>query len=261
MVQLVEGAVRPEKAARQASREFSTKIQRAILCVFLVAFAHVANCAEVLFYDGVGATSGDIADLEAMIARAGYSYKAVDAADLAIMTPAELAAYKLIVWPGGNAITQENALHAANPEIFTNIHNAVVKSGVSYIGFCAGSFIAETSNEYHTFDLARTYFNFYKQNAIEMVTLEFPQSSNLEVVYWNGPVVNFGYTVARFPNRAEAIGEDFVGNGFVILSGVHPEAALNWGVSGNTAAEDTADNSYAVTLIKAAYNRTLLPHY
>ena len=215
----------------------------------------------MLFYNGVGVTTGEITDLEAMITRAGYTYKAVDAADLAIMTPAELAAYRLIVWPGGNAITQENALSAANQEVFTNIHNAVVKSGVSYIGFCAGSFIAETSNEYHTFDLARTYFNFYKQNTIETLSIEFPQAPSKELVYWNGPVVKFGYTIARFPNGAEAIGEDFVGKGFVILSGLHPEAALNWGVTGYTAAEQTVDNNYAVTLIKAAYNRTLLPHY
>lgn len=241
--------------------KFSTKFLYTILFVFSISFAHAANAAEVLFYNGAGATSGEIADLEAMITRAGYTYQAVDAADLAIMTPAELASYKLIVWPGGNAITQENALSAANSAIFANIRNAVEKSGVSYIGFCAGSFIAESSKEYHTFDIARTYFNFYKQNAIEMVSLEFPTSSNMEVVYWNGPIVNFGYTVARYPNQSEAIGEDFVGNGFVILSGLHPEAALNWGVAGYTAAEETADNSYAVTLIKAAYNRTLLPHY
>jgi len=227
----------------------------------LIAFAHTANCAEVLFYNGAGATSGEIADLEAMITRAGYTYTAVNAPELAAMTEAEIATYKLIVWPGGNSITQGNALYQANPAIFTNVHNAVVKSGVSYIGFCAGSFIAETSSVYHTFDIARHYFNFYKQNAIDMVSLEFPQGSNMNVVYWNGPVVNFGYTIARFPNNAEAIGEDFVGNGFVILSGLHPEAALNWGVSGYTAAEQTVDNNYAVTLIKAAYTRSLLPHY
>ena len=237
------------------------KIQLTGLFVCSIVLAQAANSAEVLFYNGAGATSGEIADLESMITRAGYTYTAVNAPELAAMTEAEIATYKLIVWPGGNSITQGNALYNANPAIFSNIRNAVVNSGVSYIGFCAGAFIAERSNEYHTFALARTYFNFYQQNAIEMVSLQSPQSASTNVVYWNGPIVNFGYSVAKFPNHAEAIGEDFVGNGFVILSGVHPEAALNWGVSGYTAAEQTVDNNYAVTLIKAAYNRSLLPHY
>jgi hypothetical protein len=55
--------------------------------------------------------------------------------------------------------------------------------------------------------------------------------------------------------------EGWSGSGWVILSGVHPEAPVNWrhGLTFATPAE--IDHAYAVTLIRAAMNRTILPHF
>jgi glutamine amidotransferase-like uncharacterized protein len=228
----------------------------------LLFSATTSYATDILFYNGVGATSGDVAALENMMKDAGFTYTAYNAAGLKGLTLAEIEQFKLILWPGGNSINQGDSLYSESPEILTNIHDAVVDGGLSYIGFCAGAFMAESTTEYHVFDLASTYFKFYDAGAIEMVKITLPNSSKT-VVYWDGPETNFGYTVAKYPNGTQAIGEGKLGtkNGFVILSGVHPEAALDWDVPGYTSSEEQTDNAYARALIKAAYNKTLLPHF
>jgi len=67
--------------------------------------------------------------------------------------------------------------------------------------------------------------------------------------------------VAKYPDGTPAIVEGMSGNGWVILSGVHPEAPANWrhGMTFTTPVD--VDNAYAATLIDAALNRTWLPHY
>ncbi|HSU65545.1 MAG TPA: hypothetical protein VLJ39_01610, partial [Tepidisphaeraceae bacterium] len=63
------------------------------------------------------------------------------------------------------------------------------------------------------------------------------------------------------PDGTPAVVEGASGNGWVIFSGVHPEAPENWrrGMTFTTPA--TAGHAYAATLIAAALNRTTLPHY
>ena len=58
-----------------------------------------------------------------------------------------------------------------------------------------------------------------------------------------------------------AIVEGFMGKGWIILSGVHPEAPETWrhGMTFKTLA--TEDNEYAGELIESALNRTALPHF
>jgi glutamine amidotransferase-like uncharacterized protein len=67
--------------------------------------------------------------------------------------------------------------------------------------------------------------------------------------------------VGKYPDGTPAIVEGSSGKGWVILSGVHPEAPENWrgGMTFTTPA--SVDNAYAGKLIDAALHRTLLPHY
>jgi hypothetical protein len=55
--------------------------------------------------------------------------------------------------------------------------------------------------------------------------------------------------------------EGTFGSGWVILSGVHPEAPAGWRRGMNFLTPAGADHEYAATLIHAALNRTALPHY
>jgi hypothetical protein len=67
--------------------------------------------------------------------------------------------------------------------------------------------------------------------------------------------------VGKYPDGTPAIVEGSSGKGWVILTGVHPEAPANWrrGMAFTTPA--SVDHAYAATLIHAALNGTRLPHY
>lgn len=217
--------------------------------------------ADVLLYVGAGATSGSIASLKKQIINLGLSYTTANSAQINAMTRQQFATYKLIAWPGGNSITAGNSLTKATT---TNIHNAVVYDGVSYIGFCAGAFMAAKSSRYNTFNLASTGFGFYKQGAIETVSLTFPSGSPMDVVYWDGPELRgFGEALADYPDGDAAIAQGFLGpnSGFVVLTAVHPEAPPTWSVAGYTVEKAAIANAYARVLITAAINKTPLPHF
>ena len=81
--------------------------------------------------------------------------------------------------------------------------------------------------------------------------------------YWeDGPqFAGWGEVVGKYPDGTPAIVEGPVGKGWVILSGVHPEAPANWrrGMAFRTPVSD--NTAYAGTLIVAALNRATLPHY
>jgi glutamine amidotransferase-like uncharacterized protein len=231
-----------------------------VFSLFILKPASALAGNQVLIYVGYGTTSGSAAGLEKAITGAGYTYTAVTAPQMNAMTRAQFDAYKLIVIPGGNSINIGTSLTKTTTN---NVHNAVTLDGVSYFGVCAGAFMAETSSLYNTFKLAPSYFNFYDQNAIKWVEVTFPGKPNLDMAYWNGPELNgFGSVVAKYGSNGQAaIAEGKVGAGWVIISAVHPEATSSWGISGTDGDDIAADNAYAITLVKAAFNKTSLAHY
>ena len=81
--------------------------------------------------------------------------------------------------------------------------------------------------------------------------------------YWeDGPeFTGWGSVIGKYPDGKPAIVEGTFGSGWVILSGVHPEAPASWrhGMIFNT--PSSVDNAYAGTLIRAALNRTPLSHW
>ena len=81
--------------------------------------------------------------------------------------------------------------------------------------------------------------------------------------YWeDGPqLTGWGAIVAKYPDGTPAIVEGTFGNGWVILTGVHPEASAGWRHGMEFGTPANVDNAYAARLIRAALNRELLPHY
>jgi glutamine amidotransferase-like uncharacterized protein len=82
-------------------------------------------------------------------------------------------------------------------------------------------------------------------------------------IYWqNGPALSgWGKVVGKYPNGQPAITEGYWGKGFVILSGVHPEAPASWRTGMQFDTPVDVDLAYARTLVRAAMNRTMLPHF
>jgi hypothetical protein len=106
------------------------------------------------------------------------------------------------------------------------------------------------------------FADYYKGIHKESVMISFPSRSKLDIYWENGPALTgWGKVVGRYPNGTAAITEGYWGKGFVILSGIHPEAPQSWrsGMSFSTPVD--VDLAYAATLVRSALNRTMLPHF
>ena len=94
------------------------------------------------------------------------------------------------------------------------------------------------------------------------VAISVPEAPALDQYWEDGPqFTGWGVVVGKYPDGTPAIVQGTFGSGWVVLSGVHPEAPASWrrGMTFLTPASE--DNAYAATLIRAALNRAPLSHY
>jgi glutamine amidotransferase-like uncharacterized protein len=191
------------------------------------------------------------------------NYATADASQLDAMTETELKAYKLFIVPGGNSITIGNNL---SQNATTNVRNAVSNDGLHYLGICAGGFFGGYSI-YNGLDLSSgVWFNFYADENLGIhlaaVEISFPSGTPLDIYWQDGPQFSgWGEIVGKYPDGTPAIVEGNLGKGFVILSGVHPEAPANWRSGMIFKTPLATDLAYAGTLIDAALNAKSLPHF
>jgi len=145
------------------------------------------------------------------------------------------------------------------------IRNAV-RNGLNYLGVCGGGFLAGNS-PYNGLNLTSgVWFGFYsaeekgiRKAAVAIAPAEGP---TLEHYWEDGPqFTGWGEVIGKYPDGTPAIVQGAFGNGWVVLTAVHPEAPEKWrrGMAFTTPA--SADNAYAETLIRAALERKPLPHY
>ena len=217
----------------------------------------------VLVFNGTGTSSTDVTAVINVVKTAGLGYKTANSSQLDAMSQAQLAAYKLFIVPGGDSIKIGNNLTS---KATMNVHNAVAQNGLNYLGFCAGGFFGGFS-KYNGLNLTSgvwfsLYADYYKGIHKEAVTISFPSGKKLDIYWQNGPDLSgWGSVVGKYPNGRAALTEGHWGNGFVLLSGVHPEAPAAWryGMQFNTPLD--VDLAYAATLVTAAFSGTMLPHY
>jgi glutamine amidotransferase-like uncharacterized protein len=178
------------------------------------------------------------------------------------MGESQIRGYRLLIVPGGNFIDIGNSLTSSTT---ANIRNAV-QNGLNYLGICAGGFFAGNSG-YNGLNLTSgVRFGFYaaesrgiRKAAVAIFAAGAPALDQ----YWeDGPqFTGWGAVVGKYPDGTPALVEGTFGSGWVILTGVHPEAPASWrrGMTFTTPA--SVDNAYAGTLIHAALNRSSLAHY
>ncbi|HLX85049.1 MAG TPA: FG-GAP-like repeat-containing protein [Terriglobales bacterium] len=223
-----------------------------------------AKSVPVLIFNGTGTSASDVTAVENVVSAAGLAYNTANSSQLDGMTQAQLAAYTLFIVPGGNSITIGKHLSSGAT---SNVRNAVAQNGLNYLGFCAGAFFGGFSAYYNGVDLTSGvwfdfYADYYKGINKEPVHISFPGQGALDIYWQDGPELSgWGKVVGKYPNGQPAISEDNWGSGFVILSGVHPEAPASWRYGMNFKTPLDVDLAYAGTLVKAALNRTMLPHY
>ena len=218
--------------------------------------------APILLFDGTGTSPGDVAAVETILNDNHLPYSTANSSRLNAMGESQIRSHRLLIVPGGNFVDLGNSL---TPRTAANIRDAV-QNGLNYLGICAGAFFAGNS-PYNGLNLtAGVRFPFYsaenrgiRKTAVPIAAAGAPTLDQ----YWeDGPqFTGWGAVVGKYPDGTPAIVEGAFGSGWVVLTGVHPEAPAAWrrGMTFTTPAG--VDNAYAATLIRAALNRSPLPHY
>jgi glutamine amidotransferase-like uncharacterized protein len=152
-----------------------------------------------------------------------------------------------------------------------NLRAAVQQLGVSYVGFCAGAFVAVAPAPPPGGDVSYGFgvvdgpiLDLYAgpgTDAVYEQTLEsYPDGSSENILWYGGPVTPDTGVVARYPTGDPAISQMWSGAGLVIVGGVHPDlsqASLDaLGVSPDIPAQDIAWR-----ILHAALTQQLLPTF
>jgi Biotin-protein ligase, N terminal len=217
----------------------------------------------VLLFNGTGTSASDVVAVEAILATQKLSYATADTSQIEAMSESQLAAYKLLIVPGGNSITIGDNL---SKNATSNIHNAVINDGLHYLGICAGAFFGGYS-EYNGLNLTsgvwfNTYANGGHGTGKTAVELSFPNDTEMDMYWQDGPELDgWGEIISKYPDGTSSMVEGSSGKGWVILSGVHAEAPASWREGMNFTTSLQADLAYAGTLVNAALNGTTLKHY
>src|SRR5439155_5870418 len=218
--------------------------------------------APILLFNGTGTSPNDVAALEAILNSNHFNYSTVNSSRLNEMGESQIRAYHLLIVPGGNFIDIGNSLTSRTT---ANVRNAV-QDGLNYLGICAGGFFAGNSR-YNGLNLTSgVRFGFYaaEDRGIRKaaVAIAGPGAPTLDQYWEDGPqFTGWGAVVGKYPDGTPAIVQGTFGSGWVILTGVHPEAPAGWRSGMTFMTPVSVDNAYAGTLIHAALNRVALSHY
>jgi glutamine amidotransferase-like uncharacterized protein len=213
----------------------------------------------VLLFNGTGTSSSDVAAVEAILNTLGLKYSTANSSRMDSMTESQLKAFKLLIVPGGNSITIG---HNLSKNATTNIHNAV-DGGLHYLGICAGAFFGGYSI-YNGLNLTNgVWFNLYSSNpSKQVVDVSFPDGTVYDIYEQDGPQLSgWGSVVGKYSDGRPAIAEGKFGSGWVILSGVHPEAPASWRYGMHFDTSLATDLAYAAKLVTYALNGSSLPHF
>ncbi len=220
------------------------------------------NTTPVLIFNGTGTSTNDVTAIENVVKAKGLAYHTANSSQLDGMSESQLMAYKLFIVPGGNSITIGNNLSS---KATTTVRDAV-SQGLNYLGICAGGFFGGYS-KYNGLDLTsgvwfNLYADYFKGIHKEAVAISFPGGTKLDIYWQNGPqLTGWGQIIGKYPNGNPALTEGYWGKGFVILSGVHPEAPAGWRSGMNFFTPLDVDLAFAGTLVTSALNRVTLPHF
>lgn len=221
---------------------------------------------DALLFVGSGTWGAEVASLENILASHGATYQTVSSAELDTMSLEDLVKFGLLIFPGGEGGTQAASLSA---DTHARLREAVQVRGVSYVGFCAGAFIAvgpapapgkDVSYGLGIVPGAELPY-YYLENQLNpdiAMTMEtFADGSQRDLVWYGGPVTpNIqGGVIAKYPNGDPAMTEVWSGQGFVILSAVHPTAPQSVRDAFGLNDSDGLDLDLAWRLLEAALHQ------
>lgn len=247
----------------------SGRLGRAALLILIAAAGsacqirhEVDSSAPILLFNGRGVSREDVAALESILNSNHLRYSTVDSQQLNEMSESQIRGHRLLIVPGGNFVNIGNGLSSSTTE---NIRSAV-QHGLNYLGVCAGAFFAGNS-PYNGLNLTSgVMFHFYavESQGVRKTAVAITAAGSLPLdQYWeDGPqLTGWGSAVAKYPDGTPAVVQGAFGSGWVLLTGVHSEAPASWRRGLTFRTPLAADHAYAEMLIRAALNRTQLPHF
>lgn len=230
--------------------------------------AHAAPLTDALIFNGTGTSPSDTQSLINIMTSHGLSYRVATSSTLEAMSSDSFRNYRLLVWPGGDSNVMTKGLSATTRG---KIRNAVLVNGLNYVGFCAGAWMAVGPPPWRggspIWGLSIVNGNYLKQyfpegvtSVAAMVATTFPDGSTRDLVWWGGPYLpsQTGSVIAKYPNGSTAAMETQAGNGYVVLTGLHPEAPQDWRDYIGLVDSDGLDMDFAWSLIESALKRNSL---
>ncbi len=225
--------------------------------------------AKVLLLSGSGTWPAEIYSLEKILREHGVQSRQATSQQLENLDLDSLASYSLLVVPGGNAITLTAEL---SKKTRLNIRTAVRDRGMSYLGFCAGAWMAispggtQTEAPPYGFGLIDGPLQseaIYQRSgsAYTIADAIFPGGAKRPLLWWGGPITpeGEGSVIARYPDGGAAISQLSVGQGWAVLSGLHPAATPEvFEALGLDPATPTSLD-FAWKLLQSALTKTPLP--
>jgi glutamine amidotransferase-like uncharacterized protein len=207
---------------------------------------------DVLVFTGSGTWSTEISDAEALLTANGATFQEATSAQLDAMASTDMAKFGVIFIPGGEGGTEAQSVSATT---HANLRTAVQSLGVSYVGFCAGAFVAVAPAPAAGGDVSYGFgvvngpiLNEYAgpgtTAAYEQTLNIFANGTSENILWYGGPITPNTGVIAKYPTGDPSISEMWSGNGLVVIAGLHPDlsqASLNsLGVSPDTSVQSTA---------------------
>lgn len=216
---------------------------------------------DVLLFNGVGISTSDWQTTETILKSAKMSYQLVNSKQLDAMTLDQMTNFGVMIFPGGNGYSITGGLLLSTA---VRIRQAVRDRAVGYVGFCAGAWVsvgpeALTNNTAaYGFAVAKggyliEYAPGGKYPEATMENVSFADGSHRQLVWWGGPKTPnwVGGVIAKYVTGEPAISQTWVGKGYVVISGVHPEAPQSWRYTAGYDS-DGLDYDIAMKMIRAA---------
>ena len=234
---------------------------------FFVAIL-LANCksaikaALIILFNGTCTSPNDVEAIQYILFSNHMNFVLLNSAELNELDSSQLRKYKLIIMPGGNFIDIGKNL---TEETTNNIQKAVYQ-GLNYLGICAGGFLAGNTRN-NSFNIAKdVQFKFYsiEDKGIKKAAVAITNADGTIIEhYWeDGPQFSgCGDVVSKYPDGTPATVQGSYGSGWVVLTGVHPEAPENWRKEFYFSTSIENSHKYATILIKAAIEKTAMSHF
>jgi glutamine amidotransferase-like uncharacterized protein len=241
---------------------------RLIYFTYFIVAILFANCkssikdAPIILFNGTGTSPNDVEAIKNILSSNHMDFVLVNSAQLNELDTTQLKKYKLIIIPGGNFIDIGKSL---TRETTNNVQRAV-HCGLNYLGICAGGFLAGNTGN-NSFNIAADIqFKFYsaEDRGIRKAAIAITNADGAIIEhYWeDGPqFTGWGDVVSKYPDGTPATVQGSYGGGWVVLTGIHPEAPESWRKEFYFSTSIENSHHYATKLIKAALEKTAMSHF